>query len=161
MRRLAVTALAFVGVSLAASVSAQSPTEIVKARQDLMESIWPKYFRPLVAIVRDQSTDTAQIPTLTAGAVESLKTFAKLVPPGTDKAAVPTSRARPEVWSDKAEFDAKLQALITETEKLTDVAKTGGLDQVKAQIRKAMEACGGCHSGNPKEGGKFRFEATS
>ena len=37
-------------------------------------------------------------------------------------------------------------------------ARSGNLDAVKAQWLKVAEACGACHGGPAKSGGKFRFE---
>jgi cytochrome c556 len=41
---------------------------------------------------------------------------------------------------------------------LPRTARSGNLDAVKAQWLKVAEACGTCHGGPAKSGGKFRFE---
>ena len=48
--------------------------------------------------------------------------------------------------------------LVAETDAIGAAAKSGNLDAVKAQWLKVAEACGACHGGPAKSGGKFRFE---
>lgn len=50
-------------------------------------------------------------------------------------------------------------ALINETNTMGELAKAGNLAGAKAQWPKVAEACGACHGGPSKSGGKFRFEA--
>jgi cytochrome c556 len=63
-------------------------------------------------------------------------------PDGTD---VGDTRARPEIWQDKAQFAAAVKALQTATGELVSVAESGDLTAVGAQLKKVGQACGGCH----------------
>lgn len=63
--------------------------------------------------------------------------------PGTDKAA-PT-KAKPGVWSEHAKFEEKAKAMMAETVKLSAVAKTGNLDQIKVAFGNTASSCKACH----------------
>lgn len=159
-----VSALALAGgllLSLGAPSSwaqSPSPAQAVEQREDIMDNLWPKYYRDMARVVRGQSTDVAGVVTKASQAVEQLKKVAQLFPPGTGREAVPKTRAKPEVWTQRAEFEAALSKLIAETEALGNAAKSGKVEAVKAQWPKVAEACGACHGGPEESGGKFRFE---
>jgi cytochrome c556 len=71
---------------------------------------------------------------------------------------VPTTRAKPEVWTQRADFDAAMTALVDALKTMGDDAKKGDVEKVKADWTIAAKACGACHGGPKKSGGKFRFE---
>jgi len=131
--------------------------DFVKQRTDYMRSMIPSLqaFRkyssgedPNPATVAEQATRLASI------AGEMPKWF----PPGTDRDSLAGSRAKPEVWTKKAEFDAAVNKLVDESKKLASVAASGNPDAIKAQIAAVGPACGGCHGGPANTGGTFRFE---
>jgi len=156
-----VSALALAGTVAAFSAAmswAQTPAEVAKAREDIMEHLWSNYYRDISQVARGNSTDLAGAATKASGAIDALKKFATLFPPGSGREAVPTTRAKPEIWTQRAEFDKATQTLIAETAALGDAAKGGNVEAVKAQWPKVAEACGACHGGPKKSGGKFRFE---
>jgi cytochrome c556 len=62
---------------------------------------------------------------------------------GTDKAG--ETRAKPEVWTNRADFDAKMDKMIQETGKLAQAAKTGDPAIVKKAVHDVDEACAACH----------------
>jgi cytochrome c556 len=137
---------------------AQSPAQIVKERQDAMEKNWTDYYRDIARTVRSDSPDLALVATKAAQASEHVKKFRQLFPPGTGRDAVPASRAKPEVWTLRADFEAALTALIDGSDAIGDDAKKGDLEKVKADWTNLAKACGACHGGPEKSGGKFRFE---
>ncbi len=63
-------------------------------------------------------------------------------PEGTD---VGDTRAKPEIWQDKAKFETAVKALQTATGELVSLAESGNLAAVGAQLQKVGQACGGCH----------------
>jgi cytochrome c556 len=135
----------------------QSPAQAVKERQEIMKQIWPAHYRDIARAARD-GTDLAAIPAKATAAADTVKKFGTLFPPGSGRDGVPDTRAKPEVFTQKAEFDAAVAALVTSTNALGEAAKSGKADAVKAQFAKVAEACGACHGGPAKSGGKFRFE---
>lgn len=150
----AVLLLSATGLSLAQP----APASAVKERQEIMKQLWPSYYRDMARVARGESTDFAAVAAKAPQASEALKKVALLFAPGTGRDAAPDTRAKPEIWTQKADFDAAMTALIAETNALGEAAKSGNADAVKAQFTKVAEACGGCHGGPSKSGGKFRFE---
>ena len=157
-----VTALALAANFLLAagqvSFAQTAPAQIVKERQDAMEKNWSEYYRDISRTVKTDSPDMALIATKSAGAVEHLKKLEQLFPPGTGRDVVPQTRSKPEVWTQRAEFDAAMKALINSTTAMGDAAKKGDVVKVKAEWPIVAKDCGACHGGPKKAGGKFRFE---
>jgi cytochrome c556 len=135
-----------------------APAQVVEQRQETMKGLWPNYYQEMARVVRGQSNDVAAVATKATQASDALKKAAQLFPPGTGRDAVPKTRAKPEIWTQRADFEAALTKMVAETDAIGAAAKTGNLDAVKAQWLKVAEACGGCHGGPTKSGGKFRFE---
>lgn len=153
---LAVTVTLLFG---AAGASAQDAAASTKARQDAMKSYFPNYLRGFTQVARGESTDIASIPAKASEAAADFRKMPSLFPAGTGREATPDTRAKPEVWSNRAEFEARANRLAAETDKLGEIAKGGNIDAVKAQVAVVGQACGGCHGGPPRSGGDFRFEA--
>jgi len=141
-----------------ASVAQTAPAQIVKERQDAMKKMWPGYYKDIATTVRSGSPDLTVVATKAAQASAHVKETAQLFPPGTGRDVVPTTRAKPEVWTQRADFEAALTALIDATNAIGDDAKKGDVEKVKADWTNLAKACGACHGGPEKSGGKFRFE---
>jgi cytochrome c556 len=60
---------------------------------------------------------------------------------GTDK----DTKAKPDIWKNRADFDAKMDKLTTETAKLPDVARSGDVAALRQQVHAVGEACKSCH----------------
>lgn len=154
----ALAAVLFVSAESAPSWAQSTPAEAVKARQALMKSLFPDYYRDMARLVRGENTDFAAASVKATQATQALQKVVPLFAAGTGHDVVPDSRAKPDIWTHKAEFDAAVATLIAETKAFGDVAKTGNMDAIKAQWTKVAKACGECHGGPSKSGGKFRFE---
>ncbi len=135
-----------------------TPAQIVKDRQDGMKKNWSDYYRDISQTLKTGSPNLTLIATKATGAVEHLKKLEQLFPPGTGRDVVATSRSTPEIWTKRAEFDGAFKTLIDATDALADAAKAGDLEKVKLQWQATAKACGACHGGPVKSGGKFRFE---
>jgi len=153
---IAATVLSHAGGTTALAQS--SPAAVVKERQDAMEKLWPGFYRDIAQTVRSDSPDLALVAAKAGQASEFLKGFAALFPPGTGRDVIPTTRAKPEIWTQRADFEAALVALMDTTKSLSDDAKKGDVAKVKADWADVAKACGACHGGPVKAGGKFRFE---
>jgi cytochrome c556 len=55
------------------------------------------------------------------------------------------TKAKPEIWSNKAKFDDYAKKLQVELNKLDVAAKTGKLDNIKVAVNATGEACKACH----------------
>ncbi len=62
--------------------------------------------------------------------------------PGTDKGE---TKAKPEIWTDKAKFDDYAKKMQDEMSKLTIAAKSGNLDNIKVAVNATGGACKSCH----------------
>jgi len=60
---------------------------------------------------------------------------------GTDK----DTRAKPEIWKNRADFDAKMDKMTGEAAKLPAVVKAGDMDAFRKQVNDLGEACKTCH----------------
>ena len=61
---------------------------------------------------------------------------------GSDKGE---TRAKPEVWTNRADFDTKMDKMTKETARLPQVARTGDAAALKKAIHDVDEACTACH----------------
>jgi cytochrome c556 len=62
---------------------------------------------------------------------------------GTDK--VGETRAKPEVWTKRADFDAKMDKMVDEAGKLAQTARNGDVGALKAAVKELDTACSACH----------------
>ena len=63
-------------------------------------------------------------------------------PPGSDKG---TTRAKPEIWQNRADFESKLEDLRKAAAELNVAAKGGVKDNIMQKIGAAGKACKACH----------------
>ncbi len=139
----------------AQTAAAPGAKQVAKEREDLMKGLWRDYYRDMSQAARGEGDPKT---VKTAEAVEQLKKFAAMFPAGSGREGAPETRAKPEVWTQRAEFDAAVNKLAAETTAFGAAAKAGNADAMKASWTKVAEACGACHGGPSKSGGKFRFE---
>lgn len=67
---------------------------------------------------------------------------------GTDKG---DTNAKPEIWANRAKFNAAAEKMQGEMSKLAVVAKAGTIDAIKAQVGATGGACKACHDDFRKE----------
>jgi cytochrome c556 len=60
---------------------------------------------------------------------------------GTDK----DTRAKPEIWTKRADFDGKMDKMVTEAGKLPAVVRAGDMAAFKKQVSDVGAACKACH----------------
>ncbi|MDJ0386503.1 cytochrome c [Roseomonas sp. E05] len=68
--------------------------------------------------------------------------FPALFPPGSDKG---DTHARPEVWSNRAGFEAAATRMVAAATKLNQVATAGDAGATATAFREAGGTCGACH----------------
>ena len=69
--------------------------------------------------------------------------------PGSDKGK---TRARPEIWDNKADFEEKLGNFRMQAAKLAEVAATGDRQAIADQFRQTGGACKACHDNYKSRG---------
>ena len=62
---------------------------------------------------------------------------------GTDK--VGETRAKPEIWTSRADFDAKMDKMVQETARLAQTARSGDASALKKAVGDVGAACKACH----------------
>lgn len=62
--------------------------------------------------------------------------------PGTD---LGDTKAKPEIWTNRAKFDDYAKKMQAEMSKLTIAAKSGNLDNIKVAVNATGGACKACH----------------
>ena len=67
--------------------------------------------------------------------------------------AVGKTDAKPELWKEWDKFVAAADAIEQESGKLAEVAQSGNMEAIGAQVKKVGDACGNCHKPyrKPKE----------
>ncbi|HZZ93872.1 MAG TPA: cytochrome c [Usitatibacter sp.] len=60
---------------------------------------------------------------------------------GTDK----DTKAKPEIWTKRAEFDRKMDKMVAEAGKLPAAARSGDMGSFKKQVSDVGSACKSCH----------------
>lgn len=100
------------------------------------------------AINDELKKDTPDRAVLTSNAAK-LKTLTTQLPSWFPKGSGPESGvktdAKAEVWTDAAGFAAAANRLQVETSKLQQLAATGDVAALRAQVRATGGACKGCH----------------
>jgi cytochrome c556 len=140
--------LSAVAVAVALPLAAAAPADptaeqIIAARQASldMSSITLAEMKEAAKGGKDPKTQVYYAAALAkwAGALPTL------FPAGTGaEAGVPT-RAKPEIWTDRAGFDQRAAEYRTAVERLRDLARAGDADGFKAQVQTVDMACDACH----------------
>ena len=143
--------------AIAADVVAGTKDEaLVKQRQELMGQM-SKAFGPVFPILKGENPNLADAIPSTITWQTNAKQILASFPAGTDRDSVAGSRAKPEIWTEWAAFEAAANKLAEESGKLVEAAKSNDITAFRAQFKAFGQSCGGCHKGPTKEGGKFRF----
>jgi cytochrome c556 len=146
--KLAFAALAL-ATALPASAQFQKPEDAVKYRQSAF-TVMANHFGRIGAMANGRVPFDAA----TAQANADIVAMMSKLPytafgDGTDK--VGNTRALPEVWSKRADFDAAAKKMQDEVVKLQAATKTGNIDQIKAAFGGAGQSCKACHDNFRKE----------
>jgi cytochrome c556 len=138
----AVAALALV-TAWPASAQFQKPEDAVKYRQSAL-TVMASHFGRIGAMANGRVPFDAAVAQANADLVVTLSKLPYAAfGEGTDKAG--NTKAKPEVWSKRADFDAAAKKMQDEVVKLQAATKTGNLDQIKAAFGDAGKSCKGCH----------------
>ena len=129
----------------AATVSAQDKEATLKSRQDIIkaQSADLRVVKAYIDGTGDQAAALEKANDLVAVSGK----FAPMFIAGTSSKDLPgKSAAKPEIWAEKAKFDAAATALHTEAEKLAAAVKSGDKTAVDAAFKAVGGACGNCHN---------------
>ena len=142
IRRLLVLSILATAASTAFAQSA-APDRAIGYRQDVFGLVgWN--FGALGDMVRERKPWDAAEFTRRAERVAQLSLMTdEGFPPGSDKGA--TTDAKAEIWTNRADFDAKMEDFRREAAALAAAAKGGDQAAIKAQFAKTGGTCKACH----------------
>ncbi len=99
---------------------------------------------PMGAMAQDKVPFNAPEFALRAGRVAELTPMLAESYPAESK-GVANSKLNPDMWANRADFDAKLKDLVDRSAALAEVAKTGDPAKTKAAFFSMADACKACH----------------
>jgi cytochrome c556 len=142
-------AAAVAAVALPAAAQFQKPEDAVKYRQSAF-TVMANHFGRIGAMANGKVPFDAAA---AAANADIVATMSKLPFPafvdGSDTVA--NTHAKPEVWSESDKFKAAATKMQEEVAKLDVAAKSGNLDQLKAQFGATAQSCKACHDHFRKE----------
>lgn len=145
MKRLVLTTAFAITVGVSGLAVAQGvslkPDDIIAGRQagfDLQNGV--------AAAMKGVVDGGGEVKPLAAGAKGLIawgKVIPAMFPDGTQTGH--NTKAKAEVWSDRAGFEKAAANFVAAAEKLVPLAEAGDKDGFKTQFAAVGQACGGCH----------------
>jgi cytochrome c556 len=145
VRNLAPALVAVIAVAGAAHAEGQPSKgeQAVKYRQSLYQ-VMAWNFGPMGAMSQGKLPYDAKAFALRADRVAAVAPMlAEAFPP--ESQGVAHSELKPAMWSNRADFDAKLKDLVDRSAELSAAAKTGDFEKSKAAWFATANACKACH----------------
>ena len=137
-------------VALAAPAHAQfaKPEDAIKYRKAAFQ-VMQTHFGRVGAMANGRIPFDAAVIANNAAIAETMSKlpYAAFID-GTDKG---DTNAKPEIWANRAKFNAAAEKMQGEMSKLAVVAKAGTIDAIKAQVGATGGACKACHDDFRKE----------
>ena len=135
----------FLGMStLLTSAHAQfaKPEDAIKYRKSAL-TVMGAHFSRVAAMAGGRTPYDAKAAADNAAIAEALSKLPwAAFPEGSDKG---DTKAKPEIWSDKARFAESAEKMQTELTKLSVAARAGTLDALKPAVSSAAATCKNCH----------------
>lgn len=141
-RRWTVVALTTSAV-IAAAAMAAAPADIIQTRQQGLKDMGAA-----TKMIRDELKGTPDVEKIKVSSATIQKTadaMATWFPKGSGSEAGVKTAAKPEIWTDPDGFAAARQALVEQSAKLSDAAKSGDAEAIGASFKGIGKSCGGCH----------------
>ena len=150
MKRLLVALVATLGAlaSLPAAAQFQKPEDAIKYRKAAF-TVMATHFGRIGAMASGKAPFDAAAAAANADIVMAMS---KLPYAGFGEGTGSgETRAKPEIWTERAKFDAAASKMQEEVVKLNVAAKSGNLDQIKVAFGAAGQSCKACHDNYRKE----------
>jgi cytochrome c556 len=136
-------AAATLAVALPAAAQFQKPEDAVKYRQSTM-FVQATHFGRIGAMVQGRAPYDAAAALANA---EVVSTMSRLhwVAFADSAAGAARTRAKANIWTERAKFDEAGRKMTDEVAKLVTAARSNNLDNVKAVFGGVAQACKACH----------------
>lgn len=144
MKKLVSLALAGLAATFVLPASAQfaKPEDAIKYRKSAL-FVMQQNFGRVAAMAAGKAPFDAKVAAESAAVADSVGKLPWAgFGAGTDKG---DTKAKPEIWTNKAKFDDAAGKFQTEMGKLAAVAKTGKLDDIKVAVNAVGGTCKSCH----------------
>ena len=144
MKHLIVTVtLLLASISMPAYAQFAKAEDAIKYRQSAL-FVMGQHFTRLAGMAQGKIPFDAKATADNAAVVESMSKLPWAgFGEGTDQGG--NTKAKPEVWSDKAKFKEAADKMMAEVVKLNTAAKTGKLDDLKSAVSATGGTCKNCH----------------
>ena len=134
--------------SLPASAQFQKPEDAIKYRKAAF-TVMGAHFGRIGAMASGKVPFDAAA---AAANADIVSTMSRLPYAGfIEGTATGDTRAKPEIWTERAKFDAAANKMQEEVGKLNVAAKSGNLDQIKVAFGAAGQSCKACHDNYRKD----------
>jgi cytochrome c556 len=142
---LGLAAVAAAGLAQAQTVSPPSLTQIVQARQASLEMSAVTFGEMKQAM--DSGGDVKKQAFVANALSDWSKVLPTMFPAGTGvgQVSIPT-KARPEIWTNRAVFESRAADYAAATAKLSQLAQAGDTPGFTAQLDVVKKACSACHT---------------
>jgi cytochrome c556 len=144
MRRSAMILAATVGSVMFAGAmlaAAATPAQIIAERRAGYKHMGENFKAMKDAI--DAGAPVVPLASKAAEIVDWARRIPTMFPPGTETGG--GTHAKPAIWSNRADFDKRAEALEDAARKLEQAAQSGDKEAFAAQWKATAKVCGGCH----------------
>lgn len=141
MKRVAIAAAMMAATAFTVQAQQVKPENQIKYRKAAYQ-LMNLNFGSLAAMAEDKKPYNKDEATRNAEFVALLATVPKgFFGEGTDK----DTKAKPEIWAHRADFDAKMDKMVAEAQKVPAVVRAGDMAAFKKQVGDLGAACKACH----------------
>ncbi|MBC7983538.1 MAG: cytochrome c [Candidatus Obscuribacterales bacterium] len=141
---LSIGSLICAGIATNVIAQSNSPADTIRARQQHLKDLGAA-FKAIRDQMRVSVPDATLIRTSAADMKKAADAMANWFPKGSGPEVGIKTAAKPEIWSDPADFSAAQKNLVEVLGKFAQTANSGDIDAVKAQIAGVGQACKRCH----------------
>ena len=120
------------------------PENVIKYRQSVMKA-FGGHMGGIVGVVKGEVSYVGDVVVHAQSVNAMSKLLVGIFPKGTSQMESANTRALPAIWDDFSKLEAAAKALETESAKMVEVAASGDLGAIGAQLKKVGAACGSCH----------------
>ena len=139
--KIAAGALVLAAGLMAVTAGAGTVDDPIKVRQALMTS-QGVHLGALGAIAKGEAPYTELANGHAFALLKISQAITHVFPEGSGSG---DTRAKPEIWSDRAKFDQAIASLQAAAANMVEAAKTGDPAAIGAALGVSGAACGGCH----------------
>jgi cytochrome c556 len=130
--------------SIASGDAASTPDLSAAAAVEARQSGFKKMGAALEAINEQLKTEAPDPSTLNA-ATQAILALADKVPHWSPAGSGAETDALPDIWTERARFDALAADLLSEAKSLSATVAANDMAAVRAQAKRAGAACSACH----------------